>query len=528
MFNLTVDNLDLLSVAIAITAIGILGFLIFFNNRKSITNRTFLYFSLLTIIWGISNYLEYKFSTPFSALWALRVHLFISVFHAFFFFQLCYVFPVEVKRFNFLYKFFVLPLTLITAILTLTPLVFENITELAPIGQVTNPTRGPAIFLFIFVAIGLLLTGLGVLFIKIFKSKDIEKRQTIFVFIGMLLTAFLIVMFNVVLPVTFNDLRFIPYAALFLFPLITFISYTIYKHKLFNIKVAATAILAFFITTFSFINIIFSKELNAVILNITAFTIILIGSIRLIRDMLRLEIANEKLRELDRQKSEFVSFASHQLRSPLTAMKGYASLIVEGDYGPISDDLKSAVSRILESSNTLATVVNDYLNISRIELGTVKYNFKEVDERALVQTVIDELRPTIKTAGLKLSFEVFSNDSYKVLADPDQLKQVITNIIDNSIKYTPQGSVSVSIERKDSKILLSVKDTGIGIAKETIPLLFEKFSRAKGADEVNIRGTGLGLYIAKEIIIAHGGKIWVESEGEGKGSQFYVELNVKA
>jgi signal transduction histidine kinase len=237
-----------------------------------------------------------------------------------------------------------------------------------------------------------------------------------------------------------------------------------------------------------------------------------------------LGVANTRLQELDKQKTEFISFASHQLRSPLTAMKGYASLILEGDYGAISDDLKKAARVIFDSTKTLAAVVDDYLNVSRIELGQMKYEFASIDLKSLVQDVVDELKPNVEKAGLTLEFKTDPAGTYFMSADKEKLKQVISNVIDNSVKYTPKGSIAVELTSTERMIKLVVKDTGIGISPEVISKLFSKFSRASNANKTNMRGTGLGLFIAKEIVTAHGGKIWVESEGDGKGSTFFVEL----
>jgi signal transduction histidine kinase len=158
----------------------------------------------------------------------------------------------------------------------------------------------------------------------------------------------------------------------------------------------------------------------------------------------------------------------------------------------------------------------------------MKYDFKAMDLNDLVKSVIEELKQNVEKKGLKLTYECDTTKTYLVNVDSEKIKQVLMNIIDNSAKYTPKGEVKVSLTKNSSgKTLFAVKDTGIGISKDTIPKLFAKFIRAKNANETNIRGTGLGLFIAKEIITAHEGKIWVESEGEGKGSQFYVELAEK-
>ncbi len=316
------------------------------------------------------------------------------------------------------------------------------------------------------------------------------------------------------------------------------IRFRAFRIRMFGAQVLVLTLVALVASQYAFIVNPISKVLNGVTLGlVAAFGFILVRSVKAeiqVREHAEalaydLQLANDKLVLLDKQKSEFVSFASHQLRSPLTAMKGYASLILEGDYGAIDPEVRVAVDRIYDSSSTLANVVDDYLNISRIELGTMKYNFVELDWKAMVQSVINELHPNIERAGLSVVFATDPGASYMIMADPDKFKQVIANIIDNSVKYTPHGSINVALEKGtvSGKIIFSVKDTGIGMSKETIPKLFSKFIRANNANETNIRGTGLGLYVAKEIVFAHKGRIWAESEGEGKGSQFYVEMEAK-
>jgi signal transduction histidine kinase len=158
-----------------------------------------------------------------------------------------------------------------------------------------------------------------------------------------------------------------------------------------------------------------------------------------------------------------------------------------------------------------------------MELGTMKYDFKPIDFKELLDEVVREQKTNIEAKGLKLNVSV-SGDSFPIKADVDKFKQVIVNTIDNSVKYTPQGSITISLEKNDKNIRFVVSDTGVGINPKTMPKLFKKFSRADNASDANIHGTGLGLFIAKEILTAHGGHMWAESEGEGKGSQFYIEI----
>jgi signal transduction histidine kinase len=235
-------------------------------------------------------------------------------------------------------------------------------------------------------------------------------------------------------------------------------------------------------------------------------------------------VANDKLQELDRMKTEFVSLATHQLRSPLTAIKGYSSMILENSFGPIEDKARGAVDVIFQSSQKLVKVIEDFLNITRIELGTMKYEQSEFDFKALVESVSKELRVNVEKKGLQFSFEFNSTGNYKLVGDSGKLAQVVGNLIDNAIKYTPKGWIKVSLNQIDGKIRLTVADNGVGMPAEVIPKLFQKFSRASDAGEVNITGTGLGLYVAKQIVDGHHGKIWAESDGVGKGSRFVVEI----
>jgi signal transduction histidine kinase len=241
----------------------------------------------------------------------------------------------------------------------------------------------------------------------------------------------------------------------------------------------------------------------------------------------KLANANIRLQELDQQKTEFISLATHQIRGPLGAIKGHASLALEGDYGPLADGPKKAFETIIHAAQGLVVVVNDYLDVSRIEQGKMKYDFSDFDLKDLAKEVVNEFLPTLAHKQLTLDLSCDQILQFPVHADRGKIKQVLGNLIDNSIKYTPEGHIRVCVEKKGDKVLFSVKDNGVGIKPEVLPNLFVKFSRAPDASKTNILGTGLGLFVAKKMIEAHKGRIWAESEGAGKGSQFYVELQEK-
>jgi signal transduction histidine kinase len=324
--------------------------------------------------------------------------------------------------------------------------------------------------------------------------------------------------------------------------MIASISYSILKHHLFNIRVIATEIFTFSLWIFILVRTLTASSTQEKIIEGGLLLLTIVVGIFLIKSVIKeveqrehieklakdLEKANTRLKEIDKQKSEFVSFASHQLRSPLTAIKGYASMVLEGDMGKVNEQVRSAISTIFESSKTLASVVDDYLNISRIELGTMKYNFDLLDLHTLVKSTVEELKPNFEKAGVAWSFNCDETKNYRVNADPDKLKQVIANLIDNSMKYSPKGKVDIAVESDTEKKVARfvVSDNGIGMSTVTLGKIFSKFTRADNANLTNIRGTGLGLYVAKDVIGSHKGKIWAESDGEGKGSRFIFELGL--
>jgi len=321
------------------------------------------------------------------------------------------------------------------------------------------------------------------------------------------------------------------------------LAYTILKYKLFNIKIITTEFLVFALIITLLFEILFSETISQFIFRAIIFILVSVFSFFLVRSVIKevemrmrmeelasdLAVANSKLRDLDQQKSEFISIASHQLRSPLTAIKGYSSMLIEGSFGNIPAKAKESLNRIFQSTQNLVNIVEDLLNISRIEQGRMKYNLQIINLVDIAKDVVEELTPVARERNLKLIFLSDGHKTYNVSADKGKMRQIITNLLDNAIKYTQKGEVEVSVSNNNekNKILLTISDTGIGLSKETLGKIFKKFTRGKGGSKVNTGGSGLGLYVAKEMVKAHKGRIWAESPGLGKGSSFCVELEKK-
>ena len=239
-----------------------------------------------------------------------------------------------------------------------------------------------------------------------------------------------------------------------------------------------------------------------------------------------LKKANKRLKELDQMKSEFVSIASHQLRSPLTSIRGYASMLLEGSYGKLSKKASDAINRILDSSAYMASSIEDYLNVSRIEAGNMKYELSNFSLKVEVEQVADNKRKEAMKEGLLITFKSNLTKQGIITADIGKTRQIIHNLVNNAIKYTPRGTINIFVhdDTKKKKIYVDIIDSGIGIQSDEIDDIFGKFERAHNANQTNVTGTGLGLFVARKMALKMNGDVTAESKGVGHGSTFRLEM----
>lgn len=240
-----------------------------------------------------------------------------------------------------------------------------------------------------------------------------------------------------------------------------------------------------------------------------------------------LEKARERNKLISDMKSEFLSIAAHQLRTPLSALRWTFDMLIAGDIGRITKKQKEFLERGNETTERIISLVNDLLNVSRIEEGKFGYEMKEISLENLVQTLSEETRTRAEQKKLKFTFQNPNEPLPKVKADEEKLSLAITNLLDNALKYTPAGGqVDVFLEKRNDSILFKVQDTGVGIPNDSErSKLFTKFHRGQNAKKLQTVGSGLGLFLVKNIIEAHNGKIWMESE-ENEGSTFYFTIPV--
>lgn len=232
-----------------------------------------------------------------------------------------------------------------------------------------------------------------------------------------------------------------------------------------------------------------------------------------------LTYALEEVKKVSKRKTDFISSVSHELRTPLTSIKGYAAILLEEKLGHLPPEVKERLDRINRHSDELVHMVNDLLDIARIEAGKTVMKAEEQDLKNIIDTVYDLILIQCKNKNIDLVLEVAKNIP-SVLADRSQIERVFINLLSNAIKFTPQnGRITLKANRKDDMAQIDIQDTGIGIPPDALSSIFEEFYRVDNPINQEVKGTGLGLSLVKHIIEAHKGKIWVESKF-GKGSTF--------
>jgi signal transduction histidine kinase len=514
----------------------LLGLFIFLNNRKDLVTQLLFGITIVFALWSFFDLVLWATEkTPYTMFfWSSMIHLDLLLYVLSFYFVFAFLFQK-------------LPdwrVDLITFIVFL-PLVLFAHTNLNLVAfDFTNCWReaieGPLWQVYVYnveILISLAILVMGSF--AIFKTKREERRKKGYVVAGILLFLLMFSAGNIAGSLNI-DWELGQYGLFGMAILVAVLGYLIVKYKAFNITVLTSQILVAALTILIFSLLLIQKIENIRIIGLITLVLTVFIGLVLIRSnkndlrqkeeieklAIKLEKANEQLKVLDKMKSEFVSIASHQLRSPLTSIRGYASMLLEGSFGPLPPKARDAVERITESSRFMASSVEDYLNVSRIQAGNMKYEYSDFNLKDLAERVADDTRQVAMKKGLLV---LFRSDMIKkgiVHADIGKTKQVIDNLLNNAMKYTPKGSITVFVhdDPKKKKIFVDIIDTGIGMSPSTLENMFGKFERASNANEVNVTGTGLGLYIARKMAREMQGDVHAASEGEGKGSTFTIEL----
>lgn len=237
-----------------------------------------------------------------------------------------------------------------------------------------------------------------------------------------------------------------------------------------------------------------------------------------------LEQSNIRLEEIDRLKSMFIASMSHELRTPLNSIIGFTGIILQGMSGEITEDQRKELTMVKNSANHLLALINDVIDVSKIETDQVELFIEELNIAGLMQGVMESFKVAVDEKNIKLSLEM--PERLIIKGDQRRIKQVVMNLLSNAVKFTDRGEIEIKVKKKDEEVVVSVADTGMGIKKESMKRLFKQFSRIYVKGRPVIEGTGLGLYLSKKIVDLLGGQIKAESEF-GKGSMFTFTFPLK-
>jgi signal transduction histidine kinase len=472
----------------------------------------------------------------------MRLVMFFAVFQTVFFLLFAISFPEDSlpvsKKMIVSYSV----LTAVTLLITMSPLLFSGVT-IDPIKNTRSPQVAPGMLLFLITAVGSVVTGFVILIKKYIRyvHRPAVRSQIRLLFTGVLIMFFLMIVFNLVLPVFFKVSNFVYLGTYYVLPFVGFTTYAIIAKKLFDLKLILTELAVILVMIALAVQTLLSPTTEKVLLNAILFGLVTYGGYLLLKSVKEeirrreqiqklakdLEAANEHLKEVDKLKDDFLSMASHELNTPIAAIKGYLSMIlVEGLGGKIPSKARTYLESVYTSSERLANMVKDLLNVSRIESNRIHIIWEQKPLEDVINQAVTEVMSKAREAHHTLEFEATKRKMPLTWFDITRITEVLINILGNSIKYTPEGGkITVKAVNDDEKIVVSVKDNGKGIPKDRQKFVFEKFTQVDVLKD-EVKGTGLGMYIAKRFIELHKGKIWFHSDGEGEGTTFFFSLPI--
>lgn len=516
-----------------------LGAVIYVQNKKSWTNRLFMLLAFFIDIYIVVNFfsLHPPTDTPQNQLFWIRMVMVVTSFIGPILLLLVHTFPAEKIRMKKKHLVMLFSLMTVSIYASATTLVFKAIDY--PGGEPV-PVPGAGIPIFFLDFVGLFILSFIILIYKYKKSRGESKKRHLHLLLGVLASFSLMGLTTVTFVWILKTSAGVFLGPIFPVVLMAFISYSIIRHRLFNVKVLATKTVLILIGILLLSKVVFFESVigafidSVVLIFFFLFGVFLIRSVKaeirqreeLAKLAHSLEKANARLKKLDQQKTEFLSIASHQFRTPLSIIKGYIELIEDGAYGKTTKKMKHVLDDMDESNERLVKLIDGFLDITRIEQGRTKYIFDEQDITITITSVVKELKDRADDKDIALEWNA-PRRVFSLMYDEEKIRHVIFNFVDNAIKYTNSGSVRIRVKKEKEGVAVRVIDNGIGFDSDDGTNLFQKFFRSKNAEASNVGGTGLGIYVCRKFVEAHRGRVWATSAGVEKGSEFGFWLPLK-
>jgi signal transduction histidine kinase len=502
-----------------------LGLFVLARDPRDRSNLTFALFALAVAGWSAA-YLPWLWSKDaVSALGWCRIFMAFAIFIPFFYFHFITSF-LKIERIERPFIYIGYMFAVIFSIASFSPLFISGV---APeLWFQFWPQPGPFFTPFLLIWVFYVLYGTYILGKHFRVATGTLRSQILLIFVGMA-GGYAGGISNYFL---WYGIPIAPWPNILVSFYVVMVTYAIIKHQLFNVKVIATELFVFTLWIVLFFRLLLVQSLNDQIINGSVLAASVIIGILLIRTVMQevrqrelIEQQEKDLEIINKQQENLLHFISHEIKGYLTKSEAGFAAIAEGDAGPISPQVGTIASAALTEVRKGVRTVMDILDASNLKKGTMSYKQNVFDFKDVVVKIVEHLKPAIEEKHLSLTMNIAWEVACKVSGDEEKIRDhVVRNLIDNAIKYTPHGTITIEVSRKDNTIRFSVEDSGVGITPEDMSLLFTEGGHGKDSIKVNVHSTGYGLFIAKTIIDKQGGKISAESAGAGKGSRFVVEL----
>ena len=526
IYSENIPNLFYYSHIPAILVAIIVGFGVFLKSNKSALGINVLIINLLFSIWAIFDLILWATNMPSVVMFFWSMQILIEPLIYLFSFYLAYIF-IKDKMPSFR--------SIVVGILFYSPIIILLSSKYNLLGvnliDCTAIEGIVARYFTYFVEILAIILILVIMDMGYAKKIDLNRKNEILTF-GLGIIVFLLAFSWGNLIGSFTENWALAQAGLIGMPLfVAFLAYLIVRYHSFNMKLfgAQTLMISLW---FIVLGILFIKDIeNVRIVTIFTLGLVSIAGYSLVRSVKK-EIErkeevlqlNIELKNLIQQRESLIHLINHKVKGSFTHSKYIFAGILDGTFGEINEEVKRRAAQGLESDDTGIKTIDLVLNSANLQKGLVKYDKKVFDFKKMVEEIIAEKQQIIKNKNLTLENNI-GEGVFNVLGDSFWLKEAVNNLVENAIRYTKEGTINMTLKNQNNKILFSVKDSGVGITDEDKKHLFTEGGRGQNSVKVNVDSTGYGLYTVKLVIEAHAGRVWAESEGENKGSTFYIELD---
>lgn len=496
----------------------------FFTVAKSREQKLWAVFCVSVALWGLGAFLAGTATNPMQALWSWKIGYLGVLFIPPLFLHFVLVFLQKKARWAVIFSYalsggFFLSMLFSNTFFSEVRFVFGSFYYI-------QPTIPYTFFLLDFI-ITTIITHI-LLYRAYAKSNAERQLQVEYFFIATFVGFF------------GGSLSFLPVYGIDVYPYMNFLvalfpvvmGYAILRYRLFDIRIVTTAMFIVLLNIFLAVRVMVATPFSTdqifdivLLISTIGIGIILVRSILSeVRAREQIEKLARELQETNERQEGLIHFIGHEVKGFLTKAQGTFAALSEGDLGPLSETMQPFVERALQDTRDGVTSVSDILKASNLKKGTTEYKKEPFNLKEVAQVAVEKARDVAEAKGLKLSFVADEGD-FTLTGDKGEIADhVFRNLVDNSVNYTPTGSIDVTLKHADGKYVFTVKDTGVGITEEDKKRLFTEGGHGKESQKINVHSTGYGLFIAKKVTEGHGGTIRAESEGASKGSSFIVEL----